>query len=268
MRAPTGLIGSFWLNRSLVFSLTTREIAGRYRGSMLGIFWSFLNPLLMLAIYTFVFTEVFQLRWRPASGSKIEFAVVLFAGLILFTMFSECLSRAPGLIVGNPNYVRKVVFPLQVFAWVTLLTAAFHYAVGLVVLLLAGLFAFGSIPATALLLPLLLAPFALFCLGLTWFLSALSVFVRDISQVIGLLVMALMFMSPLFYPVNAIPEGYRWIFSFNPLTFPIEMSRQLLIWGELPDWSGLGEYTLFALAIAWAGLWWFNRTRRGFADVL
>jgi lipopolysaccharide transport system permease protein len=268
MLASEGLVASFWFNRSLIVTLTIREIAGRYRGSMLGIFWSFLNPLLMLLVYTFVFTEVFQIRWRTASSSKIEFAIVLFAGLILFSVFAECVSRAPALIVNNPNYVRKVVFPLQTFAWVTLLTAAFHYAIGLIVLLIASLFAFGSIPLTACLLPLLLVPFLLFCIGLTWFLSAIGVFVRDIGQVIGLVVTALMFLSPLFYPAAAVPANYRWLFDLNPLSFPIEASRKLLIWGQLPDWTDLGLYTLFSSAVALLGLWWFNQTRRGFADVL
>jgi len=268
LREDDGVVTSLWLHRALVWNLTRREVSGRYRGSMLGIVWSLLNPLLMLAIYTFVFTEVFRMRWGGGGGDKFEFAILMFTGLLLFYFFGECITRAPGLIVGNPNYVKKVIFPLQIFTWVATFTALFHYAIGLIVLFAAIWFVRGAVPLTALLLPLVIAPFLLFCAGLTWFLSALGVYVRDIGQVIGVAVSALMFLSPLFFPVTAVPEQFRHLLLFNPLTFPIELSRDLLVWGRLPDWSALAMYALVCLLVAWSGLWWFNRTRRGFADVL
>jgi lipopolysaccharide transport system permease protein len=235
---------------------------------MLGVFWSFLNPLLMLAVYTFVFAEVFGLRWSQTSTNRMEFAIVLFAGLLVFGVFSECVSRAPGLVVANPNYVKKVVFPLQIFTWVTVFTALFHFCIGLLVLLSAILFVQGGIPPTALLLPLVLLPFLLFCAGLTWFLSALGVYVRDIGQVVGVAISAMMFLSPLFYPVSAVPAAYRPVLYLNPLTFPIEQVRGVLVWGKAPDWPLLSVYMGCCLLVALAGLGWFNRTRRGFADVL
>jgi lipopolysaccharide transport system permease protein len=268
LQADPGLFASFWANRALVWNLTRREIAGRYRGSMLGIFWSFLNPLLMLSVYTFVFTEVFRVRWSPGTGGKLEFAIVLFAGMLVFSMFAECVSRAPGLIVGNPNYVKKVVFPLQIFTWVSVGTALFHFGVGLLVLAAALMYAEGVLQPSVLLLPLVMVPFVLFCAGLTWFLSALGVYVRDIGQIIGIVVSALMFLSPLFFPVSAVPEKYRALLMINPLTFPIEQVRSVLVWGRAPDWTSLAAYAAACLAVAIAGLWWFNRTRRGFADVL
>jgi lipopolysaccharide transport system permease protein len=263
-----GLWTSLWSHRTLIRTLTQREISGRYRGSMLGIFWSFLNPLLMLGIYTFVFTEVFRMRWTAAGTNKFEFAVVLFAGLLMFSIFAECMTRAPGLIVGNPNYVKKVVFPLQIFTWVSLFTALFHFGIGLLVLLGAKLYVDNAIPFTALLLPVVLVPFLLFCAGLTWFLSALGVYVRDIGQIIGVVVTALMFLSPLFFPAAAVPEAYRALLHLNPLTFPIEQTRNVLVWGTMPNWAGVSVYFVACLAVAQLGLWWFNRTRRGFADVL
>ena len=268
MQADPGLFASFWANRALVWNLTRREIAGRYRGSMLGVFWSFLNPLLMLSVYTFVFTEVFRVRWDSGSSGKLEFAIVLFAGMLVFSMFAECVSRAPGLIVGNPNYVKKVIFPLQIFTWVSVCTALFHFGVGLLVLAAALLYAEGVLQPTALLLPFVMVPFVLFCAGLTWFLSALGVYVRDIGQIIGIVISALMFLSPLFFPISAVPEKYRALLMINPLTFPIEQVRSVLVWGRPPDWTSLAAYAAACLAVAIGGLWWFNRTRRGFADVL
>jgi len=264
-----GLISSFWRHRSLILALTRRDIAGRYRGSMLGPLWSLLNPLLMLSVYTFVFTQVFGLRWSgSATSNKFEFSIMLFAGLLVFSLFSECVVRAPGLIISNPNYVKKVVFPLQIFAWVSLGTALFHFTVGVLVLLAATLIVRGAIPATALSLPLALLPFLLFCAGLTWFLSALGVYLRDIGQIVGVIVSALMFLSPVFFPSSAMPKAYQSLLLLNPLTFPIEQVRDVLVWGRTPDWMGLVVYSILCVTVASCGLWWFNRTRRGFADVI
>jgi lipopolysaccharide transport system permease protein len=236
---------------------------------MLGIFWSFLNPLLMLSVYTFVFTEVFRMRWTPTGGAnKLEFAVILFAGQLVFTLFAECVGRAPGLIVSNPNYVKRVVFPLEIFTWVSLLTAMFHFCVGLLVLLPVLLYTYGSVPFTALLLPLAILPMALLCAGLGWLLGALGVYVRDIGQIIGLVITALMFLSPLFYPASAVPAAHRWLLDLNPLTMPIESARQLLIFGELPDPLKWSIHLAACAVTAAVGLWVFNRTRRGFSDVL
>jgi lipopolysaccharide transport system permease protein len=265
---PRELVASLWRNRSLVKVSVRREVLGRYRGSFLGVFWSFFNPLLMLAVYTFVFSGIFKARWSGGSGSKTEFALVLFAGLMLFNLFAECINRAPGLIMSNPNYVKKVVFPLEILPWVSLGSALFHGAISLLVWLIAYSVFFGIPHATVLLLPLVLLPFVLFIMGLSWALASLGVFLRDVSQVIGIVTTVLMFLSPIFYPVTTLPENYRPLLLMNPLTPAIEFTRDVLYWGKIPSFEMLGIYFLISASIAWLGFSWFQKTRKGFADVL
>lgn len=267
-RKGHGLASSLWTHRNLIATLTRREIAGRYRGSMLGVLWSFFSPLLMLSVYTFVFTEIISVRWPSTGGSKTEVAIVLFAGMLVFSVFAECVSRAPTLITSNPNYVKRVIFPLEILTWVTVFTALFHYAIGLLVLVGAVVLIKGSLPASILLLPIVILPLLLFSAGLCWFLSAIGVYVRDVGQIIGLVVVALMFLSPLFFPISAVPENYRPLFALNPLTRPMEWTRGLIIWNELPPLDELGVYWLLCGSVAIVGLWAFNRMRRGFADVI
>lgn len=222
----------------------------------------------MLAIYTFVFSVVFQARWGDGSGSKTEFALVLFAGLIVFNVFAECINRAPGLILSNPNYVKKVIFPLEILPFVGLLSAVYHMVISLLVWFVAYVILFGVPHATVFWLPLVMLPFALFIMGLSWALGSLGVFLRDMSQFIGVVVTALMFLSPIFYPVSALPEAFRYILYLNPLTPVIEMTRGVLCWGKLPNFTLLGIYWLSTSVIAWLGFAWFQKTRKGFADVL
>lgn len=249
--------------------MARREVTGRYRGSMIGLAWSLLNPLLMLLAYTFVFSIVFNARWgNGTSENRTDFAMIMFVGLIIHGIFAECINRAPTLIPGNANYIKKVVFPLEILPWITLLASLFHAAANLLILLIA-LTLFGrGVPWTVLLFPLILVPFAMTTLGIAWFLSALGVYVRDVAHTTGLLTTLLLFVSPVFYPVSALPETYRDLMMFNPLTFVIEESRKILIYGHLPDWSGLSIYFAIACLVAWAGFWWFQKSRRGFADVL
>ena len=265
---PLELFACLWRNRSLIQAATKREILGRYRGSIMGLLWSFFNPLFMLAVYTFVFSVVFKARWNVTSNSKTEFALVLFAGLIIFNLFAECINRAPGLILSNVNYVKKVVFPLEILPFVALLTALFHSAVSFIVWLLAYTIFFGIPHVTVLYFPFILLPFILLVMGLSWMLASLGVFLRDVSQVIGIITSILMFLSPIFYPVSAIPEAYRHFLYFNPLTSVIEQSRAVLYWGKLPDFGLLAIYWGATLIIAWIGFIWFQKTRKGFADVL
>ncbi len=257
--------------------LIRREIAGRYRGSVLGILWSMLTPLFLLAVYTFVFGVVFRTRWvaegthdlnGAGETSTAAFAVILFAGLIVYQLFAEVTNRAPTLILSNANYVKKVVFPLEILPVVALGSALFHTGVSLVVLLVFRLAIFGGVPATALLLPLVLAPFCLMILGLSWFIAALGVYYRDINQFLGTLVTALLFLSPIFFPLSALPEWLRPWVALNPITFPVEATRAVLIFGALPDLAGLAAYSIVALVIASLGYAWFQKTRKGFADVL
>ncbi|WP_295544010.1 ABC transporter permease [uncultured Thiohalocapsa sp.] len=257
-----------WRHRRLVGLLIKRDIAERYRGSVLGLLWTFFLPLLMLAIYTFVFSVVFQARWSVGAESKTEFALVLFTGLLVFNFFAECFNRAPKLILGNANYVKKVVFPLAVLPLVTIGSALFHLGIGLIVWLLFHLWLYGLPPATALLFPLILLPFVVLTLGVCWFLSSLGVFLRDVAQVVSVLTTALLFLSPIFFPVDALPGAVQPLLFFNPLTPAVEMSRDVLIWGRLPSLPAYLAFVATAGAIGWLGFAWFQKTRAGFADVL
>ena len=270
---PTSLIRlgqSLWRNRQLILQMTRREVVGRYKGSTMGLAWSFLNPVFMLVVYTFVFSEIFKSRWGEAGGdeSKTQFAVLLFVGMIVFSLFSEVLNRAPVLILSNVNYVKKVVFPLEILPVISLGAALFHSLVSVGVLLVAFVVFNGYLHWTVIYTPLVLLPLVFLALGLSWTLASLGVFLRDVGQTIGIMTSVLMFVSPVFYPVSAVPERFRPFIMANPLTFIIEQAREVLIWGRAPDWAGLGTYTLAAIAVAWAGYAWFQKTRKGFADVL
>lgn len=261
-----------WHHRELIGAMVRREVVGRYRGSVMGLVWSLITPLLMLVVYTFVFSVVLKARWAGGTGtgeeSRAQFAILLFAGLIVHGLFAEVVNRAPGLVLGNVNFVKRVVFPLEVLPVVAAGAALFHAAVSLVVLLAAVLVATGSIPWTALLFPLLVLPLLMLTLGVAWVLASLGVFMRDVGQVVGLLTTVLLFLSPVFFPIAAVPEFFRPWMQLNPLTFVIEQSRAVLIFGETPAWSGLLAYTAAAGVFAWAGYAWFQKTRKGFADVL
>lgn len=266
----TALGKSLWRNRQLIVQMTKREVVGRYKGSAFGLAWSFFNPVFMLVVYTFVFSEIFKSRWGGVGGddSKTQFAVVLFVGMIVLSLFSEVLNRAPSLILGNVNYVKKVVFPLEILPVIATGAALFHSLVSLGVLLVAFALFNGYLHWTAIFTPLVLLPLVILTTGLAWMLASLGVFLRDVGQTIGIITTVLMFLSPVFYPVTAVPERFQSFILANPLTFIIEQAREVLIWGHLPNWLGLGAYTLAATAIAWAGYAWFQKTRKGFADVL
>ncbi|MBA2482898.1 MAG: ABC transporter permease [Nitrosomonas sp.] len=249
--------------------MTKREIISRYRGSYLGLLWSFVNPVLMLAVYTFVFSVVFKVRLgQDITGNRFDFALMLFAGLIVFNLFAECISRAPGLILANVNYVKKVIFPLEILPWVTLGSALFHAAISGLVLVIFLLGIGHTLSWTFLLLPVVILPLLLLIMGLSWLLASIGVFVRDISQFIGLILTTLLFLSPIFYPASALPESVRNYLFLNPLTFIIEQSRVVILFGQFPDWRGMVIYYGVAALIAWVGLIWFEKTRKGFADVL
>jgi lipopolysaccharide transport system permease protein len=266
--SPREIVASLWRHRSLIRTSIKREVLGRYRGSVFGILWSFFNPMLMLIVYTFVFSVVFKARWNTGGDSKTEFALVLFAGLLIFNLFAECVSRAPSLILGNINYVKKVVFPLEILPWVTLGAALFHCMVGLSVWLLAYLILFGIPHITVLYFPLILLPLLLFLIGASWILASLGVYLRDVGQFIGILVTVTLFLSPIFYPASSLPETYRRLLYLNPLTTIIEQSRNVLYWGKHPDFLHLGGSLLIMSLFAWLGFAWFQKTRKGFADVL
>ena len=260
---------SFLRNRKLIFQMAKREVLGRYRGSVMGLAWSFFNPLLMLGVYTFFFSFVLKSRWGvEQDAGHADFAVVLFVGLIIHGLFAECINRAPMLINSNVNYVKKVVFPLEILPWIAMGSAMFHATISIFVLLLLQLFLVGSLFWTIFLLPLIIAPFIILTMGLAWFLAATGVYVRDINQVTGLVISVFLFVSPIFYPLSILPAKMQSVAMLNPLTFIIEESRKVLLFGDFPNWTGLALYFFISLVIAWGGFFWFQKTRKGFADIL
>ena len=263
------LTQSLWSNRQLIFQMTRREVIGRYKGSVMGLLWSFLNPVFMLAVYTFVFSVVFKARWGvDGNESKTQFAIILFVGMIVHSLFAEVLNRSPSLILTNANYVKKVIFPLEILPVISMGAALFHSLVSLVVLLIAFVIFNSHLHWTVIFTPLVLLPLVILTMGFAWVLASLGVFIRDVSQTIGLVTTVMMFLSPVFFPATSMPAAYRPLIMANPITFIIEQSREVLIWGHPPNWIGLGIYTLAATAVAWSGYAWFQKTRKGFADVL
>lgn len=266
---PFSVFNSFTSYYDLIIRLAKREVIGRYRGSMMGLLWSFFNPLIILTVYTFVFSIVLKVRWGiPSSHNTAQFGIVLFSGLIMFNLFSECINKAPSLILSNVSYVKKVVFPLEILPWVTLMSALFHALVSTFILLLFVFLFDHQLHLTILLFPLVLLPFLLVIIGLTWLLATLGVYLRDVVQAVGIITMVLMFLSPIFYPISTIPEAYRPIFYLNPITIVIQQTRDVIILGVMPNWISWGFYCLVGLTLAWLGLWCFQKGRSGFADVM
>lgn len=259
---------SMWRNRVLLARLSKREIESRYRGSLLGLFWAILVPCLLLGVYTFVFSVVFEARWGERVQSKGEFSLVLFLGLIIFNLFSECISRAPGQMLANVSYIKKVVFPLEILPWVNMFAALFNALLSYGVLLLAHCFIIGIPPLATVVVPLLFLPVILSTVGLSLLLSSIGVFIRDLQQVVGVLLMVLMFLTPIFYPLTSIPERLRPLISASPLAAVIEESRRLLFWGQLPNLSLWALLLVLSYLTLWFGYWWFVKTKKGFADVI
>jgi lipopolysaccharide transport system permease protein len=252
--------------------MSKREVVGRYKGSLLGLMWSFLNPLLMLSVYTFFFAVVFKSRWGiTPSGveeSKTLFAVILFVGMIIHSLFSEVLNRAPMLIVSNANYVKKVIFPLEILPVISMVSALFHCVVSILILLITFFIFNEYLNWTIIFMPFVLMPLIFLTLGIAWILASIGVYARDVGQTIGLAMTVLMFLSPVFYPVSSLPIEFRPLILANPLTFIIEQMRAVVVWGEMPNWLGLFKYTIIAGLVFWLGFAWFQKTRKGFADVL
>ncbi|WP_248768496.1 ABC transporter permease [Pseudomonas sp. MWU12-2345] len=257
-----------WRHRGLVLMLARRDIIGRYRGSLLGVLRSLVYPLFMLTIYSFVFGGIFKFRWEMGNSSLLEFSLVLFIGMMVFNVFSECIRRSPGVVLAHGRYVKKTVFPLEVLSVVLLAGALFQFLLNLGVWLLFYILFFQRPPLTVLLLPLVVLPLLLFTLGVSWVVASLGTYLRDIGRRVGVLVTAMLFLSPIFYPVTALPERFQALMYLNPLAQVIENARLVLIVGRLP---GLGSWCLSLLVsgvVACLGLAFFQRTRGGFADVL
>ena len=225
----------------------------------------------MLAVYTFVFGTILQAKWTSTSGDPSttgQFAVILFCGLVVFQLFNEVINASSTLVTSNTNLVKKTVFPLSILVPVTLGTALFHFLVSLGVIFIFLLLVFGTIPLTALLLPVVIVPFCVLILGIGWFIASLGVYLRDINQFLGIATTALLFLSPIFYPASKLTGWTSVVLLLNPVALPVKQLRQILIWGEVPDFTSMAIYSLIAGVICAFGYWWFNRTSAGFSDVL
>ncbi len=267
-RAFFGVFLSFWVNRKLVEQLVRRDFEARFRGSVLGLLWSLITPLSLLLVYTFVFSQVFKARWSADITSPAAFALVLFSGLIAFNIFSENFNAAPKMVLQNVSYIKKVVFPLEILPWVSLLSALVSAMISSYLLLLFYLLIVGIPPLTAFYVPIIVAPLCLCTLGTVWFISSLGVFLRDLQHGTGIVTTILMFLSPIFYPLSAVPEKVQKVIFLNPLTAIIEMIRGALFFNTAPGIIMLVGSFLFSWFVAAVGYWWFMRIKKGFADVV
>jgi len=266
---PVAMLGSLFRHRELLWELVKRDFIGRYKASLLGVVWSLFNPLLMLAIYTVVFSVAFKAKWGgTGEESKVAFAIVLFSGMIIHSFFAECNNRAPNLIISHPQYVKKVIFPLEILPWMAMFSALLHFLVSFGVLLAFCLLAGVTIHIGVLLTPVILFPLFLMILGFSWAFASLGVYLRDLSQVIGMVTTVALFMAPIFYPIDALPEDYRAFLLWNPITLPVIQLRDLMLWGKPILWEKWATSLIIGLLICQTGYWWFQKSRRGFADVL
>lgn len=261
-------MSAFFHHGSLTWEMAKRDVQGRYRGASLGIAWSLISPFLMLLVYTLAFGSIMKARWPQASGETSSFALIIFIGLIIHGFFSECFVRSANLVVGNPNFVKKIIFPLEILPWPLIVSAMFHAAMNFLVFVAFHWFVSGPVPVTFALLPLVLLPLALLMVGVCWFMCAISVYFRDIGQLTTPIATAMLFLSSAIVPIDSVPPRFQIVFQLNPITLIVDQARNVALWGRFPDWSALGIYTLIALAVAMVGYAFFQATRKGFADVL
>jgi lipopolysaccharide transport system permease protein len=258
-----------WLQRQLVKRLLKRDFIERYRGSYFGLLWSFFVPLLSLLVFTLFFGVIFQSRWgREGEESIAQFAVILFVGMTIYNFIAECINRSPSLILSRQNYVKNVVFPLEILPTVLAASAAVNLGIGIMVILLLQIVITHTIQWTSILFPIVVIPLFLMGLGVSWFLSSLGVYVRDTQHVVVPLAQLLMFLSPVFYPLSVLPDALRPWFALNPLAVVMEQARAVLLFGHLPVWALYFKTLGFATVVACLGAYWFMRTRKGFADVI
>ncbi|HEX8147313.1 MAG TPA: ABC transporter permease [Pyrinomonadaceae bacterium] len=251
----------------LIWPLARRMTLARYRGSALGLLWALLTPAVMIGVFTFLFAGVFGARFTEG-GTPWEYALYLFCGLLPWTAFAETLQQSAGIVVAHANLVKRVVFPLETLPVAQALAALVAQLFGTAALLVATALIRQELHATALWLPVLLVPQLLLTLGGAWLVASLGVFVRDTAQVLGLVLMAWMYLSPIIYPEQVVPGRFRPALELNPFTPLVRSYRRALLEGAPPDWQGLAYTTALALAAFLLGYWWFARTRKNFADVI
>lgn len=266
---PVKMVRNLWSHRELIYQFTKREVLQQYKGSYLGVLWSFVTPLALLLVYTFAFSVVLQARWEgTGENGHLVFALNLFAGLVAFNVFSETISAAPSLIIRNPNYVKKVVFPLEILPVSKLGASVIDSLFGIVILLLGALIILGELPWTLIFLPVMYLPLIFLCLGLGWFFASLGVYIRDVGNFLSVVVRMLFFLTPIFYPLSAIPSNVRFLLYLNPLTFIVNHFRRVALWGQMPDWLEFFGITAGAMVICLLGYIWFMKSKKTFADVI
>lgn len=262
---PLRISADIWRNRYLLGQLIKRDVLLRYRGAMFGVLWIFLSPLMMLTIFAFIFGQVFQTRW-PQQNSGLPFWLLLYSGLITFNIFAEAVSRAPTSVRGYPSFVKKIIFPVHILPVVPLGAGLVHAAFNFLILLVALAWV-GGLHLQILLFPLLLLPVLLLALGFSWFVAAWGVFIKDMTQIVPMFVQMLMFLSPVFYPVSAVPASLRPLYQYNPLGTVIEATRAVVT-GQSIEWSAWGIALGFCLGGAILGHAFFQHSREEFADAL
>lgn len=264
---PAQIFITLWRHRELVCQLTKRDILSRYRGSFGGVIWLIITPLLVLSLYTVVF-GIFMKAQFPGVTNPLMYALIIYVALIIYNFFSECVNRSPTIILGNVNYVKKIIFPLEIYPWIIIGSALFHALINTCILALFCLVLLGKVHVTIFLLPFLLIPLILVTLGISWFLSSAGVFLRDIAQLLNFFMLVTMYLSPVFYSITNLPIAYQKILMVNPLTYMIEQARNMVIFGNIPGWQGFIIYLFISIATAWLGFFWFQNTKDSFADVL
>ena len=262
---PLAIAAGLTRHRYLLGQLVRRDVLLRYRGAMFGVLWIFLSPLLMLAIFAFVFGHIFQARW-PEQREGLPFWLILYCGLIVFNVFGETVARAPAAVRSFPSYVKKIIFPVDILPLVPLGAALTHAAFNLLILAAALAFT-GNLSAGILLFPLLLLPVVLLGIGASWFLAAWGVFIKDMSQIVPLFVQMLLFLSPVFYPASAVPPGLTLLYRYNPLGAVIEAARAAMI-GQPVPWAAWSAALALGIAAALLGHAFFQHSRDEFADAL
>lgn len=262
------MLKTLYKNGYLLKQLVKKDIQQKYQGSVLGVLWSFIVPILMLVIYTFIFSEVFQAKWDIDTTDKYQFALVLFCGLSAFNLVGEVMNRSTVLIASNTNYVKKVIFPLEMFPVVITLSSLFTCVISFIILIVAKLVLYHNVSGTLYMAFLMFVPLIILSVGLSLFISAVSVYLKDVGNAISVIVTVLMYLSPVFFPLSAVPENFRGICEVNPMTYIIENFRNVVLYGNSINWRFYGISCVVALAVYWIGKIIFMRAKEGFADVL
>ncbi|MCP4667084.1 MAG: ABC transporter permease [Deltaproteobacteria bacterium] len=266
---PFRMAASLWRHRELIFHLSAREVQARYRGSYLGVLWSLITPLMMLLIYTFVFSVIFKARWgNAASEAHSSYALIMFTGMVAYSLFSESVSAASNVVRGNLTYVKRVVFPLEILPVSILGSALVNSLIGLGIVMTGLIIFHGGIAWSVIYLPLAYLPLLCLTLGFSWFVAALGVFVRDVGNFVTVALQMLFFATPILYPPSTVPEQVRPLLWLNPFSTIVEGFRRTMIWGQQPDWPAFGVVTIFSAFVMMTGYLWFMKSKGAFADVV